>query len=84
MCLFIYFIALASGKRKLCTGKNVNFFFYDSQQLCHAPTKTPCLSTQIFPVSQLCGSDLSTRSIFGVESNWESSNIILMISCCPI
>ena len=52
MCLFIYLIALASGKRKLFTGKNVEFLFYDSQQPCHTPVKTPYLSsTQILPVS---------------------------------
>ena len=71
LCSFIYLIALASGKRKLFIGKNVEFVFYDSQQACHAPAKTPCLSTQIFPVSpQLCEFDLITRSIFDVESKW--------------
>ena len=70
MCLCINLIALASGKRKLFTGKNGEPVFYDSQQPRHAPAKTPCLSTQIFPVLQPCESDFITHSIFDVESKW--------------
>ena len=39
MWFFIYLIALALGKRKLFTGKNAEFVFFDSQQPCHAPAK---------------------------------------------
>ena len=67
MCSSIYLLALASVKRKLFTGKNVEFVFYGFQQPCHTQAKAPCLSSQIFPVSHLCESDLITRLIFDVK-----------------
>ena len=43
MWFFIYLIALALGKRKLFTGKNAEFVFFDSQQPCHGLLNTMLL-----------------------------------------
>ena len=80
----IYLIALALGKRKLFTRKNAEFVFFDSQQLCHAPAKTPYLSTQALPASRLFESDLLHVKYFMLKANEENPKIILVISCCPI
>ena len=70
MYFFIYLIALASGKRKLFTGKNIEFGFFHYQQPFYAPAKKPYLSTQILHVSRLFESDFTTRSIFHAGSKW--------------
>ena len=84
MCFFYYCIALASGKRKLFTRKNAEFVFFDSQQPCHAPAKTPYLSTHILPVSQLFESDLLHDKYFMLKANGETPKVILVIYCCHI
>ena len=81
---FIYLIALALGKQKLVTGKNAEFVFFVSQQPCHAPARTPYLSTQTLPVLRLFESDLLHVKYFMLTANGENPKIILVISCCPI